>query len=402
MSAAGELRLLPNLGGEEGEAWRRLATEPAVVRAAAVWASLFGASARFGDAAASPHPDPAFDWLPEDGAVAWWGDASAAADPAVAGHRWRGPDPEVAARVHDKAFALQHAAAAPGLRGIARVFEPDELADADAALSAIRRALDAWPAALRKHFCLKPRLGSSGRGRAGGRGDALAAPALRGSFARLAQCGGAILEPWLDRTLDLSVSFHVGEATSGPPLALLGSLVSIMSGAGVPLGHRGEIDHRGRVYSGSLHDDDVRQAGSELAAAAFDEGYRGPCGIDAFAWRDADGQEWLRAAVEFNARFTQGIVALGCLRRARNRLRSELGIEPGMRAGVIVAYDAPPRGWNEFGADLVLPIEVLPARDPLRGPAIVAARDPAVLDEVLHAVVAAPGHGSAPGPPNSL
>ena len=65
-------------------------------------------------------------------------------------------------------------------------------------------------------------------------------------------------------------------------------------------------------------------------------------------------------------------------------------IEPGMRAGVILAYEAPKRGWNDFGADLVLPIEVLPARDPQHGAAILAARDPAALDPLHRAIVAAP------------
>ena len=130
--------------------------------------------------------------------------------------------------------------------------------DPDAAVSTLRRELDAWPPAMRERFCLKPRLGSSGRGRVRGRGDDVDTPALRGALTRLADRGGAVLEPWLDRTLDLSVSFHLADATSGPPLALLGTLVSVTSGAGLPLGHRGQIDHRGRLYSGAPDDDDVR------------------------------------------------------------------------------------------------------------------------------------------------
>jgi hypothetical protein len=165
----------------------------------------------------------------------------------------------------------------------------------------------------------------------------------------------------------------------------------------VPRGHRGEVDRRGRVHCGSPFDDALREAGSELTAAAAEAGYRGPCGVDGFAFRDAEGHEILRPTVELNARFTLGIVALGCLRRARTWLREALDIEPEQRVGVLVAYEAPGRDWNELdpevseGLDALLPIEICPPADPRRGPAILAARDPARLDAIADALVRAPG-----------
>ena len=400
---AQDLLLLPNLGGEEGADWRRFARKPAVARTTGLWASLFGDAARLPgmDRPASAHESPAYDWLPRGpGVVAWLGDRTAAADAEARGRRWLGAPPEVVTSVHDKAFAVRHATLPPGLRGLTRVFDAEELESPDAAMGAIREVLAAWPEALRERFCLKPRFGSSGRGRALGHFDELDEldnTSLRGALPRLARRGGAILEPWLERTADLSVSFHVSDARSGPPLELLGSLTSISSDAGVPIAHCGEIDRRGRIESGSIHDADARADASELALAAYEAGYRGPCGIDAFAYRDDEGRDRLRPAVELNARFTLGIVALGCLRRARARLRETVVTTPDARAGVLVAHSAPRGGWQEFDVELLVPIEILPGVDPMRGPAILAASEPETLAPVIRALTAAPGHRAADG-----
>jgi len=382
VSGAGELTLLPNLGGEEGDRWRRMASEPSVRNAAALWGSLFGATALCEGTPASPFEEPAFDWLPTHGSVAWWGDARAAAELPAGAELWPGAAPERVESVHDKAFALHEGAAPPELRGVARAYDPEELRSPDEAVQALRECLNAWPVALRRRFCLKPRLGSSGRGRVLGEEGEPDTPVIRGALARLAERGGAILEPWLERTIDLSVSFHVRPAASGPPLELLGSLTSLQRTAGVPLGHRGEIDSRGRVYSGSAFDDRVREAASELALAALEAGYHGPCGVDSFAYRDADGREVLRPIVEFNARFTMGLVALGCLRRARAALRERLGVEPGTRAGVLMLFETPSLDWQAAGVDVVLPVETT-APTHSGGPAILGCREPASLDDVI-------------------
>jgi hypothetical protein len=383
MSASTELALLPNLGGEEGDRWRKMRTEPAVASAAALWCSLFGRSARVAGSRASPWDEPAFDWLPTDGALAWWGDTSASGDPALAGKRWRGAAPQATEAVHDKAFAAGNGAPPPALRGVSAVFEPDELRCTDEAVPRLQEALARWPADWRRQFCLKPRLGSSGRGRVLGRDGDPDTAAIRGALPRLARCGGAILEPWLDRTRDLSVSFLIGEARDGPPLHLLGSLTSIQRDAGVPLGHHGEIDSRGRIYSGSTFDDALREAGSELALAASERGYRGPCGVDALTFRGPDGADTLRPTVELNARFTMGIVALGCIRRARDELKRQLGVEPGMRAGVVMIYNLPEGDWQRVGADFVLPIRTLARSRDGGGPAILGCRDPERLDAIV-------------------
>jgi len=396
------LTLLANLGAEEGEAWRQAARLPAVARAKSLWGSLFGLGATIDDSPASPHAAPAFGWLPatgEAGVLAWWGDTAAARTPEVSGKTWLGSAPEVTEAIHDKAFALREGTLPSVLRDTVHCFDPDDLKQLDSGADAaevLRAIVARWPAWLRDRGCLKPRLGSSGRGRfaLGPDGVPHDLAALESALGRLAQRGGAILEPWLQRSIDLSVHFHAREPhdptnpAAGPPLVLLGSLIALCTEAGVPRGHRGEIDHRGRIHCGTRHDDALRDAGSELALAAYEAGYRGPCGIDAFSFLDDQGSEVLRPTVELNARFTMGTVALGCLRRERKRLRKELRVQPEERAHVLVANQPPGGSWQNHGADVFIPIEILPRVAPDLGPAIVASRDPLQLDAIARRLVA--------------
>jgi hypothetical protein len=201
------------------------------------------------------------------------------------------------------------------------VLSPEDLRAADAA-RAIEARVAAWPGWARRSFVLKPRLGTSGRGRAAGRvGD----PRWQRALARLAGCGGAVLEPWLERCFDASVQLFVPERGD---VVELGSLRQLVTPAGVPRGHQGEIDSCGRVSSGLACDAELRAAARAVARAAQAAGYFGPCGIDAFGYRAASGAEELRPVVELNARFTLGIVALGHAQRALARLRAE-GALPG-------------------------------------------------------------------------
>ena len=89
---------------------------------------------------------------------------------------------------------------------------------------------------------------------------------------------------------------------------MLGTMEQIVAPSGVYLGHLAEIDSRGRVFSGSAHEESLREAAAVAARHAHEEGFFGPCGIDAFGveFKDADGgtREILRPLVEFNARFT--------------------------------------------------------------------------------------------------
>jgi hypothetical protein len=175
-------------------------------------------------------------------------------------------------------------------------------------------------------FTLKPRHGSSGRGRFGGALHEIDATTLQSALARLASRGGAILEPWLDRDEDLSVQLSIDPAGE---ILVLGSLAQRVSSSGVYRGHRGIVDARGRVRSNSRWDEPLREAAVQVARCAREAGFHGPCGVDAFTFRGEDGSLRLRPVVELNARFTSGTVVLGLVRRALGTLGPRLGLAPG-------------------------------------------------------------------------
>ena len=343
--------LIANLGAEDPGA--RDEAEPTLAAAAAarLWQLLFGSGSQLSGAgegagqatwpaAIGPQPEgAAFAWLDRPGAFAWLVTEQAEAEAARQGVALEGPPAAIVRRVHDKAFAWQVALAAGfvprSLRDAIRVFSPEELADADAALAAIAKALEAWPA-----WCggatLKPRLGTSGRGRVAF--DSAEDPALRGALPRLAGCGGAMLEPWLERSLDLSAQLYVDPSEG---LLLLGTLEQRLTPAGVPRGLRGTLDRRGRVTSGSPFDEALREAAVAVAAAARDEGYFGPCGVDGFVFRGPTGEPELRPVVELNARFTLGTVALGLARRALPLVRGDFDLDADERLFFELVLDAP-------------------------------------------------------------
>jgi hypothetical protein len=266
---------------------------------------------------------------------------------AEASQRWLGlalvgPDPDRVDRVHDKAFALTEARSggllSPGLEGLPIAFDPGELEDPAAALGRIEACVRSWPEWTGGRFTLKPRQGSSGRGRVAGVGmGGPAREAIRSAIPRLAQRGGAILEPWLDRRCDLSACIHLPppEARATPP-TLLGSLEQIVSPGGGFRGHCGELDARGRVFSGHREDEAVRTSSVWLAERARDQGLFGPCGVDAFTYLEGD-RERLRPALELNARATMGLVSLGLIRRALPLVRERLGLAGEARRGFLLA-----------------------------------------------------------------
>jgi hypothetical protein len=223
--------------------------------------------------------------------------------------------------VHDKAFAWRVAregglVPAP-LRDVIAVLEPEALCAPDAA-RAVEAIVAAWPAWAQRSFVLKPRFGTSARGRAsGGAGRDVR---WHGALARLAERGGALLEPWLERSWDASAQFFVREDGD---VACLGTLLQTLTPAGAPRGHRGVVGADGEVASGLACDAALRDAALHVAREAARAGYRGPCGVDAFAYRDPEtGAERVRPVVELNARFTVGTVAIGHVRRELAALRA--------------------------------------------------------------------------------
>jgi hypothetical protein len=350
------LRLIPNLGAEEGDTWRAHAGLPAVATARRLWRWLFAAPNTWlgleqpeGEdwpRALGPRPEePVFEWLdPRGAACAWLVSHEAAATARAAGLALAGPAPDVVQPVHDKEFAQQVARRAglepECLRGLCESLAPADLAEPDQLPARISARVDAWPAWTRRRFTLKPRFGSSGRGRVAGRIDDAT---LRGALPRLAARGGALLEPWLERSEDLSVLLHVPRE-SEQPIRVLACLRQHVTPSGRCLGHVGEIDSRGRLHSGSRHDETMREAAVTVARAAREQGFHGPCGVDGFAFTQPGSvpREWLRPVAELNARFTLGVVAAGILRRTLPWLRAETGLAPGERHAFYLGLDGPP------------------------------------------------------------
>lgn len=332
--------LFPNLGAEEGPGWRRSLALPKVRRTVGWWRTLFerGASVvGLDDEIPSLMPAPlehdagraAFDFMDAPGALVPWLSTEEAAELARAhGLALACAPAEVVARVHDKAFALgvaeRQGLLPSDLSGAIQVLEPELLRD----VAGASRHLEAFRG---RGFVLKPRFGSSGRGRVRVDGSELA-----GAFARLAARGGCLLEPWLERTQDLSAQLWIGPDAE---IRLLGTLRQDLTPSGVWSAHSGEIDAQGGIRSGSAWDASVRDAALRLAGAARDVGFSGACGLDALAYRLPTGGEALRPVVEFNARFTVGTIAVGLVQRAlrcaqiergqRFRFTSETGLEVG-------------------------------------------------------------------------
>jgi hypothetical protein len=290
----------------------------------------------------APPTEAVYPWIqPPSSLVPWLRTASLDAQTGQEeALRMSGPEPQIVARVHDKAFAVEAARALEllpeSLSDLISVVEAEAFASPDALLESLSGRLASWPAWTDRRFTLKPRSGSSGRGRVAGQGT-LDTQAIRGALPRLAQRGGAIFEPWLKRDVDLSVCLFIPEPASGETLpTLLGSLELLVTPSGVYRGHCGELDSRGRVFSGHREDEKLRAQAASIANRAREAGFFGPCGVDAFVYREAD-RERLRAAVEFNARPTMGLVTLGLLRRARPQLPAELALAPGDRGAFLFA-----------------------------------------------------------------
>ncbi|MFT5444308.1 MAG: hypothetical protein ACI8W3_003363, partial [Myxococcota bacterium] len=261
------------------------------------------------------------------------------------------------ARVHDKAFANAVAESERllprAMQNLFQVLDPELLLDPDAAILSMKRTIASWPGELGHNFTIKPRLGTSGRGRVPGVDGKVDSAAVRGALKRLAKRGGAILEPWFKRKVDLSAQMHISEEGA---VTILGTLEQIVAPSGVYLGHRAEFDSRGRVFSGSIHEEEIRETAAIASQHAFAEGFYGPCGIDAFSAEIADAQgvtqEVFRPIVEFNARFTMGTITIGLLRRALEQVKEPLALEPGERRAFYFGLDAPDGGWEANAANV--------------------------------------------------
>ncbi|MBW2723470.1 MAG: DUF455 family protein [Deltaproteobacteria bacterium] len=404
--------LYPNVGGEELPGKDGVVMTNATLPTLRLWRLLFGPSTRYlatpikgepADVVAAlnlpwwpeglgdPPTSSAFSWLDDcKGVVPWISTARLQLVKQLEGHPITSAPAGVVTRVHDKAFANDLAVTErlmpERMRNLFLVLDPDLLLEADDAIRRMESVVASWPPELGHNFTLKPRLGTSGRGRVPGVDGRVDSPAVRGALKRLAKRGGAILEPWFKRKIDLSAQMHV--AANGE-VTLLGSMEQIVAPSGVYLGHRAEIDSRGRVFSGSVFDETLRETAVLAAIRASTEGFFGPCGIDAFSFEVPDcskgPQEILRPIVEFNARFTLGTIAIGLIRRALSQIKEPLDLGPGARRAFYFGLDAPKSGWSRAFDEITGKKVLIPlwhASDEVK-PAILFAESREALDAVV-------------------
>ena len=324
--------------------------------------------------------EPVFGWLPRDEVcVAWLNTQPSLAEARSLGRPLFGASPEVTRRCHDKAFAWRVAreqALEPApLRDRIECLSPERLGDPAAVLERIAHQLEH---AGDRGLTLKPRLGTSGRGRVPVRGTE-DLERVRRELPRLARAGGVLVEPWLQRTQDLSVVLYVAPSAE---LTLVASAELLVTQSGGYRGHRGWIDARGRVTSGSRHDEPMREAAASVAAAAAREGYTGPCGIDGLVF-EAEGRAWLRPVVELNARFTTGTLLAACVRERLPELRA-VGLRPD--APLAFRFDLSARVPRVPAGSRVSCHALSPASSPADAvPVLTVAPTPEEIDEVLGA-----------------
>src|SRR5690606_8339025 len=121
--------------------------------------------------------------------------------------------------------ATRHRLLPSELAPLLEVFEAEEIETAR-----VRACIDRLPAWAGRDWVLKPRHGSSGRGRVRRLKD------VAGARRRLGERGGAIFEPWLRRLEDLSALLYLGPQGE---IEWIGTTRQILRGAGIYLGSRG-------------------------------------------------------------------------------------------------------------------------------------------------------------------
>lgn len=279
--------LYPNLGAEEDDA-PPSPSPPAHLRLLGeAWGRGLDVADRLG--------------LTTGGLVAWLNTPRAKAA-AQARHLplW-GADPAVVDVVHDKAFcarvARDHGLVEPELRGAITILDPAETT-VDA-LVACTRAQPTWMQA--GGLIAKPRRGTSGRGRLD-----LRRGITERAAARLRRRGGVVVEPWLPRVADYSSQWWIDD--SGRP-RFLGATLATQNFAGLWQGARLWIDDDGVPSVPGAAGREVVDRSQLVVREAARAGYVGPCGVDVFSWRAADGALRWRLC-ELNARMTGGLVAV--------------------------------------------------------------------------------------------
>ena len=173
--------------------------------------------------------------------------------------------------------------------------------------------------------CYKPDLSASGRGM-------YRIETGQANFKQAKQTEPAVVEPFLDRIVDVSFLWNI--STQGKPRFLGWTRPLISQGGryeGTVLG-RPFFDCDVEVRKFLLGDrcgklrETAQWLESRLLPELNDAGLVGNFGVDAFVYRDADRQLKMRPFVELNPRTTMGHVALALEKRIANGVKAEFRI----------------------------------------------------------------------------
>ena len=129
----------------------------------------------------------------------------------------------------------------------------------------------------------------------------------------LSRFGALLLEPWVDRLLDLGCAglVDVDRVEVFPPHRLDSDAAGVFRAA--------VIDDAGDAIAEPPVLAAVRGTAEAAGAALAAAGYLGPFSVDAYLWRDRAGAVQLQRLSEINARLTFGLVARAAAGRASTR-----------------------------------------------------------------------------------
>ncbi|MDA8018003.1 MAG: hypothetical protein MPN21_11200 [Thermoanaerobaculia bacterium] len=135
----------------------------------------------------------------------------------------------------------------------------------------------------------------------------------------LSRCDGLLVEPWLDRIEDFGVLLEIDAGGS----RFVSSHRQVVDTSGGFLGIDWQAEEPSEV---SVWSEQLGTTARTVGEALSREGYRGPAGIDVWAWRGEAGSVELNSLAEINARLSFGWVArqIG-IRLDRTRVCLRLG-----------------------------------------------------------------------------
>ena len=309
MAPENKIILEPNIGGEEIHRQDQNMTHyPVVMHLSQLWHQSFGPAATLLDFNNPPSPTAHWEWLPEGpGLLPWLATPFTESRAKKLGLQHLGPQAAHVAIVHDKGFACETAKKIQHQEGweFSHVLGPiQEPTEAEETLKGI---VANWPSWAQDNFTIKPRMGSSGRGRIAGKRGIIGTQHIQG-LTKMSSRAGAIVEPWYSTISNMSTQLLISPTGDH---RIIGHTSQVLTDSGTYLGNHGTLS-QGIPGSNTSFDTTLTSIAQAIAPLIALKGFTGPCGFDAFSFHCSVSNEIrLRAPLEINARFTSAMVGLG-------------------------------------------------------------------------------------------